>query len=392
MRRLGWLGVGALAFAALPAAAAAPSLFAARNAAVFERAWALVGGRYWDRTMHGVDWAAARALHYPRALAAPDSRSLYAVINEMLGTLGDSHVYAISPERIDYARDRSRAGGDSGFGFDAFKQDGKWFVHTLDRGGPAATAGVEIGWRLISVDGQPVDIDRHFGDGDSATLLFEDENGRRHAVALRGVPLAAEPDRQATRLDGDVLLLAFDQFGDGEARWLARRLADRPAPSAVILDLRENGGGEADALDRIAGLFVPDRRVVLRTIARRVQEERTAGAGSRAYRGPLAVLIGPRTASAAEALAAFLDEAGRAATIGEATAGELTGGIEYHLPDGGRLTVAQFDVRTPGGQRLEGKGLIPRYPVKPTLAQLRGGEDPVVARALAVVRHARGAP
>jgi carboxyl-terminal processing protease len=81
-----------------------------------------------------------------------------------------------------------------------------------------------------------------------------------------------------------------------------------------------------------------------------------------------------------------IDESGRGITVGERTAGALTGASEYRLPDGGELSVAEFDIRTPGGKRLEGVGLEPRIPIKPSLADRRAGRDPVLKRALNAVR------
>lgn len=202
-------------------------------------------------------------------------------------------------------------------------------------------------------------------------------------MTLHGVPLPVVPSRRARRLAGGVLLLAFDQFATGEDGWLRRELGAAPAPRAVIIDLRENEGGSADILDRIAGLFFSERRVVLRLSARRTRDETARGSG--VWRGPLALLVGPRTASAAEALAALLDEAGRATTVGERTAGALTAGTEHRLPGGGQLTVAEYDIRTPAGNRLEGVGFSPAYPVTPTLRQLRAGQDPVLDKAVALL-------
>lgn len=368
---------------ASPAMAAPAADLQARNERVFDRAWSLVEQRYWDRGLHGLDWAAERARFLPAARNAADSHALYAAINAMLDRLGDSHVYAVSPERRAFSR--AAGEGESGFGFDAYEADGRWVIRAVEAGGPAARAGMEIGWTLLAVDGRPVNVDAHFGDSDTATLLLADETGKRHMLRLTGEPLDPQPSRRARTLPGGVLVLAFDQFASGDDRWLRREITQASEPSAIILDLRENEGGEADVLDRIAGLFVPGRQVVLRLNAR--TERREQSRGDVIWPGPLALLIGPRTASAAEALAAFLAETGRAETIGERTAGALTAGVEHRLPDGGRLTVAEYDIRTPAGTRLEGVGLTPRHVVKPTLAQARAGVDPVLAKAVALVRR-----
>ena len=363
----------------------------ADNKEVFDRAWSLVERHYWDRTMHDLDWDAVRDRYQARAAAAPDSPRLYAVINEMLALLDDSHVYATSPVRLAFARDRFDSDSAAGFGFDAVESKDGWVIRSIAKAGPAAAAGLQIGWKLLSIDGQPIDLDRHFGEGDAATIVLEDENGARHSITLKGVKLPDEPDRRATMLSDGVLLLAFDQFDKGDDRWVARQLAEHPGLNGVILDLRENGGGAATVLDRIAGQFVTDQRVILRLIAKRTIEEKTIGAGPRSYQGPLAVLVGPRTASAAEVLAAFLDGIGRAYTLGEKTAGAATGGVDYDLPDGGQLSVAEYDLRMADGARLEGRGFTPRYPLTPTLAQLRRGEDPLLDRARALIA-AQGVP
>ena len=172
-------------------------------------------------------------------------------------------------------------------------------------------------------------------------------------------------NRRASWAADGVLLLAFDQFEPGDDRWMARSL-QAYRPRAVILDLRRNVGGDADVLDRIAGLFVPDNHVLIRLTGRRLIDERSKGTGKRAFTGPMVLLTGHRSASAAEILAAFLDDSGRAITVGERTRGAVTGGVDHRLPDGGRLTIAEYDIHLPSGRRLEREGVVPRHVVPPS--------------------------
>lgn len=362
-----------LTLSALLLAAAAP----ADNGAVFDRAWSLAGRRYWDPTMKGNDWAAVRERFRPGALAASDDRALYRAINAMLDTLGDSHVYAVAPAEKRMLDDSLDGGAAAGFGLDVVPGEGGsgWVVDGVTPNGPAAKAGVEIGWRLVAIDGQAPDGTRDFGQGDHAVLRFTDDGGGLREVALAGVRLPPEPSRRSRVLAGGVLLLAFDGFDPGLARWMAGEIATA-APRGVVLDVRENDGGDSGTLDRVAGLFFAEKRTVLRLIRRRETEEKTIGAGRDLYSGPMAVLIGPRSASAAEALAALVVESGRGTTVGERSAGALTGASEFGLPDGGLLSVAEWDVRTSTGRRLEHVGLAPDHPVAPTLAERRRGDDP----------------
>lgn len=379
--------IAMLVLALTPASGAAPAYTPELEARVFDRAWALVNDHYWDRTRTGESWADARDHFRPLATAARDRAAFYTVLGEMLASLGDSHVYAIDPVQIAIGDARDRGKAAQGFGFDMLpNDDGIWLVTRVAPGSPASVAGVQIGWSVRTVNGKPVDIDYQPTPGEQARFAFVDEHGRAQDRSIAAALLDATPALRATRLPGNVLLAAIDGFDPGADRWLERTIAEGPAPAAIILDLRGNGGGDADVIARIGGQFFADDRPLVRRIAERESVQTLHGTGERAFRGPLALLIGPDSASGAEALAAMIDESGRGVTVGERTAGALTGGTEYRLPDGGELSVAEFDIRTPNGHRLEGVGLDPKVAVQPTLADRRAGRDPVLARALGIVR------
>jgi len=188
--------------------------------------------------------------------------------------------------------------------------------------------------------------------------------------------------RRATRLDGGLLLLRFNQFDPGDDRWIRDEIRATEGLRGLILDLRDNGGGRDDVLDRIAGLFTIRKALLIRLNGRRDIEEMTRGAGPNAYQGPLAVIVGPDTGSAAEILAFFLGESGRAYSVGERTAGTVTGGVDHDLPGGGRLTVAEYDIRTANGTRLEGNGFTPKYRVP----SARKPTDAALAKAVSLLR------
>ena len=388
MKRL----VASLALVAAPLKAAVPAYTPDLEARVFDRAWALVAKHYWDRNRTGEAWADARDHFRPLALKARDRPAFYTVLGEMLASLGDSHVYAIDPLQIAIGKARDAGQAAQGFGFMMMPDDdARWLVTRVVGGSSAAKAGVQIGWEVKAVNGKPVDIDYQPIQDETANFDFADENGADHPLRLTAAMQDPQPVRRAVRLAGNVLLVALDGFNSGDDKWLARTLDDGPPPSAVVLDLRDNDGGDADVIARVAGLFFAEDRPLVQRIERKQNVQKLHGAGRRAYLGPLAILVGSDSASGAEALAALIDESGRGVTIGERTAGALTGASEYRLPDGGQLSVAEFDIRTPGGQRLEGVGLKPRIAIKPSLADRRAGRDPVLERALIAVRNPRSA-
>jgi C-terminal processing protease CtpA/Prc len=69
--------------------------------------------------------------------------------------------------------------------------------------------------------------------------------------------------------------------------------------------------------------------------------------------------------------------------IGEPTCGCVVGvRVEYVLPDGGGLRIAETGFVSARGVRMEGQPTLPTVRVTPTLADLRAGRDPVLEEAV----------
>lgn len=372
----------------LAAQAASPAYDPALEARVYDRACELVRHRYWNKPRLGPAWDEACDGRRDAAIAAPDRAGFYARLNALLDTLGDSHVFAVDPVRVglERARDRGRMAGGFGLAM-APDADGRWRVEQVRPGGAAAAAGVRPGWEVRTVDGRAVDVDWQPRPGERALFSFLRPDGAAVALMLDAEREAPLPTRRAQPLGGGLWLAALDGFALGDDRWLRDLLRDE-RPTALALDLRQNDGGDADVVARVAGAFFTENRPLVERVAAHRGVQLTAGAGPDAFRGPLAVLVGPESASGAEALAALVAESGRGLTVGARTAGALTGAAVYRLPDGGELSVAEFDIRTPGGERLEGRGLAPLLPVAPTPAERREDADPVLARAVTALRGA----
>jgi carboxyl-terminal processing protease len=93
---------------------------------------------------------------------------------------------------------------------------------------------------------------------------------------------------------------------------------------AVVLDLRTNGGGSLQESIALTGLFI-DRGPVVQVKDRRgdvdVLDDEDSG---EAYKGPLAVLVSPLSASASEIFAGAIQDYGRGLIIGSTTHGKGT--------------------------------------------------------------------
>ena len=108
-----------------------------------------------------------------------------------------------------------------------------------------------------------------------------------------------------------------------------------------------------------------------------------AGGG---YSGPIVLLTGPGTFSAAEDFAASFDMLKAGMILGEPTAGSTGQPLDFRLPGGGSARVCTIQTRYADGRDFVGVGVQPKIRVTPTLADFRAGKDTVLQSAEAYLR------
>jgi carboxyl-terminal processing protease len=332
------------------------------NQRVFDQVWTEVQRDYYDPSIHGLDWREVRAAYRPQALAATTDGGLYRVLDRMLDLLNDDHAGVAPPaavRRQDLLRERHPIMGVTLYPED----DGVYRIERVRTGSPAEVAGVRVGWRLRPDDNHwSPDLD--VIGGRAIALRFVDDAGAVHDVTVVPREMDGLPAFVADRTRPGVLVLRVEGFEPGLGDWMGEQLADLPADTDVVLDLRANPGGLLMEADAVLSCFLPDRQIWATRTSRtgrastlRVQP----GCGSLETPAPnaLAVLVDRSSRSAAELTPAALQEAGRAVIVGEKTAGAVLISQDTQLADGGRLTLSRADFVTRGGVRLEKRGVAP---------------------------------
>lgn len=128
--------------------------------------------------------------------------------------------------------------------------------------------------------------------------------------------------------------------------------------TALILDLRNNGGGSLQEANSLTGLFIPAGPVVqIRDASGRVS---LMGDQDRdiSYSGPMAVLVNRMSASASEIVAGALKDYGRALIVGDQTFGKGTVQVLQEL-DKGQLKITQAKFYRVSGESTQHKGVMP---------------------------------
>ena len=208
-------------------------------------------------------------------------------------------------------------------------------------------------------------------------------------LALAAQPAAApfllQPDDPARPVEVDwrwlgpgvdYLRLSELRLTPASARRLDRAFAVLGDARALVIDLRDCPGGTDEAVNYVASRLFEDATLLT---ARQTRDGgrydlRTVPLVGALPELPVYVLVGPETASAAEALAFALQRTGRAVLVGERTAGAGNYGRRVELPGGYALFlpfVRTFDPDT--GRGWEGVGVRPdlELPAERALAFVR---------------------
>jgi carboxyl-terminal processing protease len=356
--------------------------------AVFDDVWETIQQRYYDPTLNGIDWQAKRNAFRPAAAKANSTYELYDLLRQMIASLKDAHTRVYSPdEKFDWWNPRYVT-----VGLTVREVEGVPIVLQVESGSAADKTDIRPGDAIVSIDDVPAaDFISHrlknLGSrmdpptrSRTIATLFDGQPGTAVKIGWttrEGKSKSAVLQRYwtqrhlgfSTYRKGKIAVLRLDAFTQSVALEFSKALPDAlDGANGIVLDLRSNGGGDAEAMADVASLFLDDginlgkfadrsgASFELQTYSKRLWRVPQLGR----IKLPLVVLTSESTSSAAEIMVAALQTKGRARVIGAGTCGCVLAIRNRHpLPDGGLLDVSEFDYRTAAGVRLEGLGIKP---------------------------------
>jgi carboxyl-terminal processing protease len=165
---------------------------------------------------------------------------------------------------------------------------------------------------------------------------------------------------------GHVQLTSFTQGSGSELRAQVDKVLHGGA-RALILDLRENGGGLLEEAVNVASIFIPDGTIVSTRGRSQPTQVYLAKGGAISTSIPMVVLVDRGTASSAEIVTGALQDRGRAKVVGTHTYGKGVFQEILPLPNGGALDMTVGEYFTPNGHNLGGGGVKQGAGITPTV-------------------------
>jgi carboxyl-terminal processing protease len=304
----------------------------------------------------------------PLLNAAPEA--LYkAVFDGALEHLDPFSRYADAQEaRLN----RGARNGFGGIGIMYDITDGGVVITRVMPGTPASEAGMREGDVILSVDGRSTvnasraDI-REWLRGptsSSVSLVLKgaDPASRRTLSVERALIVMPTVEY---KMEGDVAFITVSSFNQRTTTAVAeaiseaeREMGDRL--KGIVLDLRGNPGGLLDQAVTMSDLFL-ERGPIVSTRGRHPDARQFYAATSGDLTGglPLVVMVDGDSASAAEIVAAALQDSGRAVVIGTTSYGKGTVQTVLQMPNGGEMTLTWSRFHSPSGYVLHGLGVRP---------------------------------
>jgi carboxyl-terminal processing protease len=236
---------------------------------------------------------------------------------------------------------------------------------------PAEFANLQEGDLIQSVDGETTQ-DKSLdtvakllsGKPNTTAILSVNRSEEILTFSVKRTELRSNPV-QLKKLKNEIVLISISEFTRGTARSMRSALAASGSERAgVILDLRGNPGGLLVEATDVAGAFLNGGTVVEFFMPGKSPEIFNA-IGDGDSKTPLVVLIDRGTASAAEIVAAALQDRNRAVIVGERTFGKAAVQDLSELSNGAAIELTIGYYLTPNGKRLEGQGLDPDILVSP---------------------------
>jgi hypothetical protein len=197
------------------------------------------------------------------------------------------------------------------------------------------------------------------------------------------------------RFEGDIGYILIDSWSREyglELEPAYELLGESPPLSALIVDVRPNGGGDERLARAFAGCFLDQQRVYAKHVIRhsgsfsRVSERTVApNRGRPGFRGRVAVLMGSANMSSCESFLLMMKQVPSCTLVGERSYGSSGNPQPQDLGNGVTVFVPSWKDLRADCTCFEGEGIAPDVKVKAEPSDFTS-KDPVLAAALALLR------
>ena len=294
-------------------------------------------------------------------------------IKGMVDKLGDSDTKYYNAQQLK-ERNEQLQGEYIGTGMDISIQNTEYIlIGSVKNDTPAAYAGLKAGDKIIKIDNKKLS---EYKESEIWTA-FGEENRKIALSVLRGeeslevdiiVSSIVEQSVFSEMLDtktGYLRIAMFDAKTATEFETEINGLLTK-GMQRLVLDLRDNSGGLASEMSRVADSILADGMEIYYEVDKSGEKKQVKFSDAKALNIPIVVLINGHTASVAEVFVSALRDNGIAKLVGTTSSGKAVSQVVVPYEDGTGLVITVVQFFTKSKYDIQGNGLIPDVVIEPT--------------------------
>lgn len=298
---------------------------------------------------------------------------------------GDPYTEYFTPSEASAFNGELQGQSISGVGIELDQdQQGDIIVMTPLAGQPAAKAGVEAKDVIATINGQSTTgmsvgdaVDKIRGKKGTKVTLGVIRGNQQLTFTITRDTIQV-PTATSKILSGNIGYIQVSQFSDDTFTLVQKAVQSFQSAGVkkVVLDLRNNPGGEVDSAQNIASLWLPAGSTIEQEKRGNTVVDAVKATGVNPLEGmPTVVLVNGGSASASEITALALRDNKAATIMGEQSFGK--GVVQSVIPisDGSELKVTIAKWYAPNGENINHKGINPNQVVKLSDTDAAAGND-----------------
>jgi C-terminal peptidase prc len=381
------------------------------NLILFDKVLDIINKNYYDPNFNGVNWKENQETYRAKIKYCKNTDSFFCLLNEMLFELNSSHcgiglLSEIEKNASPYIFSKGQTG------LDIRILDNQIVVTKVLKNSAADRASIKTGFIIEKINGLSLsDIEENvkfrppfnvrnekyhltaevlrklYGEPDTKVEIeIRDENNKLNSIQLmrtlrnNGVSLSddlpiAFLESESYFITSDIAYLSFNAFQPGDLQFVLHDLNKVFDSKGLIIDLRGNDGGSIEAMKKLLGRFISERKQYGKFCNRNSETLDYIEPDEEKYKGEMVVLIDEMSISGAENMAGIIQNWEIEKVIGNQSPGQMLVGEAFILNDSIVLSVPTYKLEYTNGKNPENNGINPDYTVSLKREDLIEGKD-----------------
>lgn len=287
----------------------------------------------------------------------------------MAASLDDQYAYYFTKDELTEYNNSVAGVVEGGIGVQILEENGKFIITSVYSGLTAQSAGLKVNDIIKKVDDQSVegisieDVSQKVkGQAGTSVKITVLRNNKELSFNVQ----RSNGQRQMTEYsmieNTGILYIKIISFRGNAVEYFKKAIEFGKSNNykSILLDVRDNGGGEITIFGEIADILLPKGETFY-ALDRHGNKIQSVTSDENFIDKPMCVLVNGNSASASEAFAGALRDLGNAKIVGVKTYGKGIMQTSYTLSNGGVFKLTTGKYYLPKGECIHEKGITPEY-------------------------------